>query len=144
MCTDLSGDVSGLLPYTTLCWFGKADRKITLVQGSSYPGGFWTMYLPNKIMERDMSLCHWRRISVVKAKLSLPTTWRRIGEVGVQLHLSLTSAVDEGWVISFTSRPLYPEGKNPGTHAWTPIACLDFWNRKENLSPDRNRTPCHC
>ena len=122
MRVGLSGDVSGLLPFAN-CWVGKADRKITLVQGSSYPGGFWTTYLPNEIMERDMSLSHWRRISVLKVKLKA----YRGSRGTAPLILNLGSR----WRASnLTSRPLYPEGKNPGTHAWTPYPVWTFWKKK--------------
>jgi hypothetical protein len=47
----------------------------------------------------------WSHTSI---KLSLPTTWRYTGEVHVELHSCLTSALDRDYVINFTLRPLYP------------------------------------
>jgi hypothetical protein len=46
--------------------------------------------------------------------LSLYAPLRHAGGVELQLHSVLTSALYEGeWMVSFTSRPLYPRGRIP-------------------------------
>jgi hypothetical protein len=45
------------------------------------------------------------------------TPWRRIGGVYVQLHSFFDLGARWRWVVSFTTRPLYPQGKNP----WYPL-----------------------
>jgi hypothetical protein len=43
--------------------------------------------------------------------------WRRIGEVEVQLHAFFNLGSRWMWLVSFTPRPLYPQGKSP----WYPL-----------------------
>jgi hypothetical protein len=49
-----------------------------------------------------------------KVKLSLCTKpWRRFGGVEVWLHAFFDLGTRWRWVVSFTPRPLYPQGKSP-------------------------------
>jgi hypothetical protein len=41
------------------------------------------------------------------------------------------------WVVSFTPRPLYPLGKDPG---WAPEPVWTLWNKKKSLAPAVNLT----
>jgi hypothetical protein len=45
------------------------------------------------------------------------TPWRRIGEVELYLHSLFDLGTRWRWVVSFTPRPLYPQGKSP----WYPL-----------------------
>jgi hypothetical protein len=56
--------------------------------------------------------------------------------------LSLTSALDKGWVVNVTPRPLYPPGKDsiPNVYeaGWAPAP---VWTGEENLAPIGIRSP---
>jgi hypothetical protein len=56
--------------------------------------------------------------SKVAPVLYLSTTpWKRIGRVEVQLHSLFYLGTRWRWVVSFTSRPLYPQSKS----SWYPL-----------------------
>jgi hypothetical protein len=56
--------------------------------------------------------------------------------------LSLTSALDEGWVVNATPRPLYPQERAPVPIAqeavWDPRPA---WTGAENVAPHRGSNP---
>jgi hypothetical protein len=68
---------------------------------------------------------HWGSGGIVPRILDLGTRWR--------------------WVISFTSRSLYPQGKTPGTHwigSWVgSTAGMDAVVRRKIPSPYRDSNP---
>ena len=85
-----------------------------------------------------------QKSKLILARNAMKACW----EVEVQLHTFLVSALDKGWVVSFTLRPLCPTGKEPqvlivGVHAL---------ERRKSLAPASNQTtiprlcipqPCH-
>jgi hypothetical protein len=59
--------------------------------------------------------------------------------VEVKLNAFLTSALDGGWVVSYTPRPLYPQGKSP----WYPLdrRLGGPQSRSERGAEERNSQP---
>jgi hypothetical protein len=71
---------------------------------------------------------------VVRVKLPVSTPWRHQGGVEVELHSFITSARLRRYVVSVIPQPLFPRGKNPGTHwvgSWVcPRVVLDVFEKR--------------
>jgi hypothetical protein len=71
--------------------------------------------------------------------------WRRIGGVDVYIHSFFDLGTRWRWVVIFTPRPLYPQGRAPGTHwigGWvSPRAVLDAVVKRKIPSPRRESNP---
>jgi len=70
-------------------------------------------------------------LSSVKVKLPLGTPWRPTEAADVELHLFLTLAVDERWVVRLTLRPFYLFGrKTVATRSYVGLGPgLSLWNK---------------
>ena len=75
----------------------------------------------------------WNSKGKIEVKLSLCMPWRPGGGEEVQLHPFLTSALDGGWVASFTFRSLYYRAKQWTEGSMDPGSCLGVMDRRKSL-----------
>jgi hypothetical protein len=90
------------------------SSKFCLATGcySSYP------HIMNYVLKTNCKICPSYSKSCPCASFELSfTPWRRIGAVEVYLHSFFDLGTRWRWVVSFTPRPLYPQGKSP----WYPL-----------------------